>query len=138
MEQNKIQLTEGKILEGVITRITNFGAFVNIGDNITGLVHISEIAQNYIKDINDIFKLDDTVKVKILKIENNGKIALSIKQAKEGEKQDRSAASSRKKISESKEDTFEEKLARFMKNSEEIQIDVKRNKDLTRKKKKKH
>ena len=137
MEQNKIQLTEGEILDGVITGITNFGAFVKVEGNTTGLVHISEVAQSYVKDINDIFKVDDTVKVKVLKIEDNGKIALSIKQAQAGEQRERPAAPPRRKMPENKEETFEDKLARFMKNSEEIQLDVKRNKDLTRKKKKK-
>lgn len=138
MEQNKIQLTEGEILNGVITGIANFGAFVKVRGNITGLVHISEVAQSYVKDVNNIFKVDDTVKVKVLKIEDNGKIALSIKQAQAEEQMERSAVPPlRRKIPESKEETFENKLARFMKNSEEIQLDVKRNKDLTRKKKKK-
>lgn len=137
MEQNKIQLTEGEILDGIITGITNFGAFVKVGGTTTGLVHISEVAQSYVKDINDIFKVDDAVKVKVLKIEENGKIALSIKQAQPGEKRERPVAPPRRKMPENKEDTFEDKLARFMKNSEEIQLDVKRNKDLTRKKKKK-
>lgn len=139
MEQNKNQLTEGEILEGVITGITNFGAFVKVGGNTTGLVHISEVALSYVKDINDIFKVDDTVKVKVLKIEENGKIALSIKQAQVGEQQSQrqSAPPPRRKMPESKAENFEDKLARFMKNSEEIQLDVKRNKDLTRKKKKK-
>lgn len=138
MEQNKIQIAKDKILEGVVTGITNFGVFVNIGDNVNGLVHISEITQGYIKDINDIFKVGDVVKVKVLKIENNGKISLSIKQVYELKQRERTTASLKRQTPiESKEATFEDKLARFMKNSEEIQIDVKRNKDLTRKKKRK-
>ncbi|KAF5047334.1 Polyribonucleotide nucleotidyltransferase [anaerobic digester metagenome] len=70
----------GAILEGTIINITTFGAFVDI-EGKTGLVHISEVADSYVKDIKDFLKEGEKMKVKVLKIEPNGKISLSIKQA---------------------------------------------------------
>ena len=75
-----MQVEEGKILTGKITGITNFGAFVDLGDGVTGLVHISEISTAYVKDINDHVKVGDTVDVKVLAPDKKGKIGLSIKQ----------------------------------------------------------
>jgi len=71
----------GAIVEGIVSGITNFGAFVDIEKGKTGLVHISEVADEYVKNIHDYLKNRQKVKVKILSIESNGKISLSIKQA---------------------------------------------------------
>ena len=71
----------GQIVEGKITGITNFGVFVDLGENKSGLVHISEIAQNYVSDVKEYVKENDTVKMKVLNISDNGKISLSIKRA---------------------------------------------------------
>lgn len=76
-----MQVEEGKILTGKITGITNFGAFVDLGEGVTGLVHISEISTAYVKDINDHVKVGDVVEVKVLAPDKKGKIGLSIKQA---------------------------------------------------------
>lgn len=73
-------IEEGAILEGTIVNITNFGAFIDL-DGKTGLVHISEVADTYVKDIKDFLKEGEKIKVKVLKIEEGGKISLSIKQA---------------------------------------------------------
>ena len=73
----------GDILEGKITGITNFGVFVDIGDGKSGMVHISEVAQTYVNDINEHVKVGDTKKVKVLNIADDGKISLSIKRAEE-------------------------------------------------------
>lgn len=70
----------GAILEGTIVNITNFGAFIDL-DGKTGLVHISEVADTYVKDIKDFLKEGEKIKVKVLKVEDGGKISLSIKQA---------------------------------------------------------
>ena len=59
----------GDIVEGKVTGIKSFGAFVAINDEKQGLVHISEIAHGFVKDINDVLKVGDEVKVKIMKIE---------------------------------------------------------------------
>lgn len=71
----------GSILEGKVTGITKFGAFVSLGENKSGLVHISEIANTYVNDIHDHLQEGQTVKVKILAIDENGRINLSIKRA---------------------------------------------------------
>lgn len=73
----------GSKLEGKVTGITHFGAFVELSGGVTGLVHISEIADNYVKDVNDFLKVNDSVKVKVINVENDGKIGLSIKQAQD-------------------------------------------------------
>lgn len=70
----------GSKLEGKVTGITHFGAFVELAEGVTGLVHISEIADNYVKDVNDHLKLDDKVTVKVINVDKDGKIGLSIKQ----------------------------------------------------------
>lgn len=75
----------GSKLSGKVTRITNFGAFVELPDGSTGLVHISEVADRYVKDINEHLSVGDEVTVKVLNVEKNGKIGLSIKKAN-GEK----------------------------------------------------
>lgn len=71
----------GTKLEGKVTGITHFGAFVDLSGGVTGLVHISEIADNYVKDVNDHLKINDVVTVKVINVDKDGKIGLSIKQA---------------------------------------------------------
>ena len=73
----------GSIVEGRITSVMPFGAFVDLSDRQSGLVHISEISSRYVKDINEVVKKGDTVKVKVIKIDDDGKISLSIKQAEQ-------------------------------------------------------
>ncbi|MCC3380856.1 S1 domain-containing RNA-binding protein [Paenibacillus farraposensis] len=70
----------GTKLEGKVTGITHFGAFVDLSGGVTGLVHISEIADNYVKDVNDHLKINDIVTVKVINVDKDGKIGLSIKQ----------------------------------------------------------
>ncbi|MDE1192635.1 MAG: Tex family protein [Arachidicoccus sp.] len=74
----------GMIVPGIVTNITRFGAFVDIGVKQDGLVHVSEISHQYITDPNEALKLNDKVQVKVLEVDANRKrIALSIKQAQE-------------------------------------------------------
>lgn len=70
----------GSIVEGTVTGIAKFGAFVELPDKKVGLVHISEVANEYVNDVNDYLKVHDKVKVKVLSVDDKGKIALSIKQ----------------------------------------------------------
>lgn len=70
----------GQIVEGKVQGITNFGAFIELQGGLVGLVHISEIADTYVKDVKDYIQEGDEVKVKVLNIAGR-KIALSIKQA---------------------------------------------------------
>lgn len=76
-----MELEIGVIQEGKVTGITKFGAFVLLPGGKSGLVHISEIANAYVNDVNDYLKVGDAVKVKILSVNEAGKINLSIKQA---------------------------------------------------------
>ncbi len=115
----------GSIVEGVITGITKFGAFVELPGGTTGLVHISEIADEYVKDINEFYKKSDQVKVKILTVENNGKVGLSIRQAQEGYTANKK--NSRKKMEVTNKASFEDKMSRFLKESDERLLDLKRN-----------
>ena len=80
------QLTVGEIVEGKITGITNFGIFADLGKGKSGMVHISEVSRTYVNDINELFKVGDVVKMKIMNITEEGKISLSIKRALEPEK----------------------------------------------------
>ena len=117
-------------MEGVITGITKFGAFVELPGGTTGLVHISEIADEYVKDINDFFKKSDKIKVKVLSVENNGKVGLSIRQAAEdyvpgkkgGGKKDK-----KDKRANVNKASFEDKMSRYLKESDERLLDLKRN-----------
>ena len=74
-----MQLEVGNVVSGKITGITNFGAFVQLEGGKVGLIHISEVALEYVKDINDHVKVGDEVKVKVVSIAPGGKISLSIK-----------------------------------------------------------
>ena len=74
-----MQLSVGTVVEGKVSKITNFGAFINIDGGGSGMVHISEVANTYVKDINEHLKVGDSVKAKVVAINENHKIALSIK-----------------------------------------------------------
>lgn len=74
-------LEVGEILEGKVTGITKFGAFVELPEGKTGMVHISEVAPTFVKEIKDHITEGETVKVKVLNIGEDGKISLSIKKA---------------------------------------------------------
>jgi len=114
----------GSIIEGVVTGITHFGAFIELPNGQTGLVHISEVANTYVKDINEFLKKQDKVKVKVLSVDNSGKIGLSIKQAEKGYRKSGGVKANAA--------TFEDKLARFLKESDERLQDLKRNTDSKR------
>ena len=118
----------GNVLEGIVTGITAFGAFVELPDKKVGLVHISEVANEYVKDVHDFLKVGDKTTVKVLNVDDRGKIGLSIKQAQAGG--EKNAQSERKEFRpkpefrERKFDTqrrtggpssFEDRLSRFLK-----------------------
>jgi S1 RNA binding domain protein len=74
-----MQLEVGSVVEGKVTGMTKFGAFVELPGGKTGMVHISEVAQAYVKEISDHLSENQVVKVKILGVTPEGKISLSIK-----------------------------------------------------------
>ncbi len=72
----------GSVVQGKVSGITNFGVFVDMGE-ATGMVHISEVARNYVKDLKEYVHMGQEVMVKVLSISPEGKISLSMKQAEE-------------------------------------------------------
>ncbi|WML55500.1 S1 domain-containing RNA-binding protein [Neobacillus sp. PS3-12] len=134
----------GSKLQGKVTGITNFGAFVELPDGSTGLVHISEVADNYVKDINDHLKVGDQVEVKVINVEKDGKIGLSIKKAKDrpegqgqgqgqGQRPHSHSHSQRPRQGRANDrnnprpENFETKMAKFLKDSEDRLSSLKRN-----------
>lgn len=75
-----MQFEIGSIIEGKVSGLTNFGAFISLPGGATGMVHISEVSNTYVKDIHEHLKDGQDVKVKVLSITPEGKISLSIKQ----------------------------------------------------------
>ena len=78
-----MQPAVGEIYEGKVAKIMGFGAFVALPDGQTGLVHISEVANTYVNEITDHLTEGQTVKVKVIRIGDDGKINLSVKKAEE-------------------------------------------------------
>ena len=76
-----MEISVGAILEGTIKSITKFGAFVTLPGGRSGLVHISEIAHSYVENVSDFLSEGQTVKVKVVNIDEAGRINLSIKKA---------------------------------------------------------
>ena len=103
-----MDLSPGDIVEGVVTKVAKFGAFVDLEDGKSGLVHISEIADTFVKDINNHIDEGDEVKVKVLSIDDKGKIALSIKDAVEKKEEPKD---------EKVDQKFEDLLSKFLKES---------------------
>ena len=137
----------GSILEGKVTAIMKFGAFVALGNGKSGLVHISEVANTFVNDVHDFLQEGQTVKVKVLSTEN-GKINLSIKKALPPEprpaavnraprpaQQSRPAGGPRfarapqQTLAPSGDLSFEDKLKQFMTASEGKMADLNRNID---------
>ncbi len=131
-----MSVSVGVILEGVVTGITNFGAFVELPGGVTGLVHISEVANTYVKDINDYLKKNDKIKVKVIHVDPKGKIGLSIKQAQAQTESNKPVNTHRERPrgprGKEKRESFEEKLANFLKVSDEIQSEFRKNTDAKR------
>jgi S1 RNA binding domain protein len=106
MPTGQKDIVPGNIIEGVVQGTTRFGAFIELDSGVVGLVHISEIADTYVKDVKDYLQAGDRVRVKILNV-SEGKIGLSIKQAREREKPKKDKAN------------LEDMLSRFFKESDE-------------------
>ena len=126
-----MELTVGSVLEGKVKSITNFGAFVTLPENKTGLVHISEVANAYVSDIRTFLTEGQDVKVTVIGLEN-GKINLSIKrlqpkqqrenaprrEAGESRPAPRQAAPTPPPAPKTADQLFEEKLKAFMQESD--------------------
>lgn len=128
----------GSEIEGKVTGIANFGAFIELPEGKAGLVHISQIADTYVTDISKHLKVGDLVKVKVLGVAKEGKYDLSIKQVGKPSWQQRKRKPSEDK-SGAAAGSFEDKITQFLRQSEEKLLDWKRNleyKQAGRKKKK--
>lgn len=78
-----MQLEVGAILEGKVTRVKDFGAFVKLPDGTNGMVHISEVSNEYIQELSEVLSEGQTVNVKVMSVSPEGKVALSIKRTQE-------------------------------------------------------
>ena len=127
----------GAKVSGKVSGITNFGAFIDLGAGKTGLVHISEISNNYVKDINDVLKVGETVEVKVMSVGNDGKIGLSIRRV-EGEVVEQAPKKEfsrppRKEFRKPsiqavpKKDDFDSLMNSFLKDSDDRLASIKRN-----------
>ncbi|MFQ3544960.1 S1 domain-containing RNA-binding protein [Halobacillus rhizosphaerae] len=125
----------GSKVQGKVTGITNFGAFVELPGGTTGLVHISEVADSYVKDVNDHLTVGDEIEVKVISVKD-GKTALSIKQTVDKPERKSSSYSKRpsgqgrnarpSKGGYKPKESFEDKMAQFLKTSEENLSTLKR------------
>ena len=132
-------LKVGSIATGKVQSVMPFGAFVSLPENRSGLVHISEITAEYIEDINDYIKVGDSVKVKILDIDKQGKISLSIKRAKPEKKQEPAKPEGKIRPADidwgadaDKELSFEDRLSKFKKDADEKMLALKRSNESKR------
>lgn len=141
-----MKLEVGSVLDGKVTGITKFGAFVELPGKMTGMVHISEVASAFVKDINDYLKEGQEVKVKVIDVSENGKVNLSIKKAaasESGGENAKPAFNKAQKRPARRPDTykgsrpggsneplsFEEMMNRFKQSSDEKMSDLKRSID---------
>lgn len=132
----------GSVVEGKVTRIMNFGAFVELEEKKVGLIHISEVADEYVNSVSDFLKEGDVVQAKVISIDENGKIALSIKKLKQQQKQEaerqfrapkgKPAGRGDFKTNRQTSASFEDKLSKFLKDSDERLTDLKRKTDSKR------
>ena len=130
---------KGEDVDGEVSGITSFGAFIKLPNGEEGLVHISEVANSYVTNIEDFIKLKTTVKVKILGKNQRGKWDLSIKQVGGAENAQPAKSSFqhqapprnikpvKKKDDDVVEGSFDDIMNKFLKNSDDVQLDVRRN-----------
>ena len=116
-EESQIAIEVGATIQATVARIENYGAFLQLEDGRMGLVHISEIDRNYVKDVHDHLREGDVVQAKVQAIKEDGKIDLSIKAL-----QDPAPVRQRR----GSDPQFEQMLKKFMKSSEENLVDYKR------------
>ncbi|MCE5323867.1 S1 RNA-binding domain-containing protein [bacterium] len=114
----------GSTQKGLVLKVAEYGAIVRLPEGSTGLVHISEIANTYVRDIRDYISEGDDIKVKVLRIGPKGRFELSIKQC------DPNVVSPQSKptipVAAGVGASFEDRLSKFLKDSEERMHDIKR------------
>ncbi len=147
-----MSLSVGNIVNGKITGITNFGAFVETEDGSKGMIHISEVSRSYVEDIKTVLKIGQAVTVKVISVSDDGRIALSLKQLEKADDSNKKPAQKnrsrqsqppkqRKKYepappvtspgdfewqSASNSGSFEDMMSKFKRTSEDKMSDLKR------------
>lgn len=127
----------GDILQGKVTSVTKFGAFVKLENNDVGMVHISEVASAFVKEIGEFVKEGQEVKVKVIRVDDKGKISLSMKQAqppKKPQQYNRPATGGNRRPdnyefkpkASGNNMSFEDMMSKFKQSSEEKMSDLKR------------
>ena len=135
----------GSIIAGKVAKVTNYGAFVDLEGGGSGMIHISEVANTYVKDINDYLKVGEEVTVKVIGINEQGKVSLSIKETMQKGPQQSQGQSQRREGGRpqgrsgyvprsfnrpaqvpSTGDAFEDMLSRYKKSSDDRMSDLKR------------
>lgn len=136
----------GSIVECRVVDIVNFGAFVKIKGGGSGLIHISQISEKFVRDIKDFLSVGDEIVAKVVSIDARGRIQLSIKDMKE---EDRESAPVEKDVPEEEErerfepeprrgenrhgeEPFEVKMKKFLRQSDDRQQDLRKNLDSKR------
>ncbi len=145
-----MQFEEGAIVSGKVTGLTDFGAFLELEGGKTGMIHISEVASNYVKDIREHISVGQEVKAKIISVSPEGKISLSIRklndQPKEKEQRPQKPQKPRSERRPAnvwngqkssappagEKQSFEDMMARFKQVSDEKMTDLKRASDSKR------
>ncbi len=142
-----MQIEEGAIVSGKITGLTDFGAFVELEGGKTGMIHISEVALNYVKDIKEHLAVGQEVKTKVISVSPEGKISLSIRKLLDQPKEQRPARPQKPRgerrppvwngqksnaPAEGEKQSFEDMMARFKQVSDEKMTDLKRASDSKR------
>lgn len=142
-----MQIEEGAILSGKVTGLTDFGAFVELEGGKTGMIHISEVAANYVKDIREHLTVGQEVKTKVISVTPDGKISLSIRKLLEQPKEQRPQKPQKPRgerrppvwngqksnaPAEGEKQSFEDMMARFKQISDEKMTDLKRASDSKR------
>jgi len=135
----------GSTVDGTVVKIAEYGAIVRLQGGKTGLIHISEIADTFVRDVKDYFKEHDRVRVKVLSINSKGRYELSTKQVEQPPQQSAEPTERRKPVERPPEiidlgpghevsfnasaaaHSFEERLSRFVRDSEEQLLQLKRN-----------
>ena len=129
----------GAKLQGKVSGITNFGAFIDLGEGKTGLVHISEISNGFVKDIHDVLTVGDEVTVKVTSVGDDGKVGLSIRKAqdqpqpekkpfkREFRDNNRSKPAPKGKPHNSGKQDFDSLMSSFLKDSDDRLSSIKRN-----------
>ncbi len=137
----------GNIVTGTVVKIADFGAIVRLGGGKSGLIHISEIADTFVRDVRDFLAEEDEVTVKVLRVNNKGRFELSLKQcdaqpppgpdsrqlaAAGSHASGRDRAGPPRSSPPPRPATFEDRLSRFLKDSEQRQHDLRRHLDSKR------